>query len=353
MDNKNEPTNLDEKVQINHNEELEDNINSQQENIVIEDDIQKPISKNEKAKELVENSVEIISKVDNEIESIKENVKKDISRFEEIKNNILNSSFVQSQILLNKASYDYEQTDMGEPVYITLDTPKEEIKIKNISTGGFTGFILSLIAMAGTTAGWVYVASKQVGVKIDPNNLKVPDEASINKMLEWIGGGMTGGQGNTLFGMATVGVSSLLVGYGVYKLYVMYREHKNFKIAQEIYEKSNLYAKKQEETKTEIQKIDEHVQQLVPLLENLKVLLDEQNGKLQRIIHVEGELEDSNNYHPTSIEEMQKTDRLMEQIEALMNTPVTTKDGKLNPEAVEALEEAKRVYNYYISKIYS
>jgi len=352
MDNKNQSTNFDEKAQVSQSAEFEDNLETEQENIIIEDEIKKPVSKNEKAKELVKNSIDIISKVNNEIEATKESVLKDINKFEEIKNDILNSSFVQSQILLNKASYDYEQTDMGEPFEISLETPKEEVKIKNISTGGFTGFILSILAMLGTTAGWAYLASQKVGVKIDPNNLKVPDEASLNKMLEWIGGGMTGGQGNALFGMATVGVSSLLVGYGVYKLYVMYKEHKNFKVAQEIYEKSNQYAQKQEETKTEIQKIDEHVKQLVPLLENLKILLDEQNAKLQRIIHVEGELDDSNEYHPSSIEEMQKSDRLMEQIEALINTPIT-KDGKLNEKAVEALEEAKRVYNYYLSKIYS
>jgi hypothetical protein len=358
MDNTNPASNLEKKIENIENELREQNRNvlehdtndNEEKEIIIEDESAKPVTKNEQAKKLMESSIELISKADNEVEATKQSIIKDVNRFEELRNDILNNSIAKSQILLDKASYDYTETQPEEPFEISLDTTDEPIKVDKVSSGKFSGFILALLAMVATAIGWIYIASEKVGVKIEPP--AIPDEASINKMLTWIGGGMTGAEGNPLFGIGTIALSALIIGVLVYKIRVSLKEHKNFKIASETFENSHVYFDRQKEKKTEMQKIDEHIKSLLPTLEDFKVLLDEQNGKLQRIVHVEGELEDSNEYHPSSIKEMQQSDRLMEQIEALINTPIT-KDGKLNQRAVELLEEAKRVYEYYISKIYS
>ena len=361
MDNKSQQTNLEEKTEsvttieeekdteVATEEETQEQDREQKE-LIIEDEIKKPVTKNEKAKELMKTSAKLISEADSEVEATKQSVIEDVNRFEELKNSLLNTSFTQSQILLEKVSYVYSKPEVDEPFEISLGTTNENIKLHNITGGGFTGFILAILAMIGTAAGWIFVASNKVGVTLEPP--KIPDEATINKIMTWIGGGMTGGEGNAIFGMATVGVTSLLVGWAVYKLRVSLKEHKNYKIANETFEKSHQYVEKQKESKTEIQKIDEHIKKVLPLLESYKVLLDEQNAKLQRIIHIEGVLEDNSQYHQSSQKEMQESERLMEKLEALITIPMT-KDGRLNEKSVEALNEAKAVYEYYISKIYA
>jgi hypothetical protein len=347
MDNKSEVANLDD-VTLSKESVSEENSESTP---VVKKEIKKPINKNEQAKELMKSSIEIISEADKEVESRKKTISKNVDKLEESKNSFINTTFTQSQILLEKASYEYSKNEPKEPFEISLDTANENIKVKNISSGGFTGFILALIAMIATVGGWIYLASTKVGVALQLEPPTIPDNASIEKMLTWIGGGMTGGEGNVMFGMATVGVSALIIGFLVYRVRVSLRENRNFKIANEIYEKSHIYVDAQKKSKTEMEKIDNHVKGMIPMLENYKYLLDEQNAKLQRVLHVEGLKEDYNDYHSSSIEAMRDSEKLMKRAEELISTPVT-RDGKLNEESLYSLYEAKEVYDAFISRIY-
>jgi len=343
MENNNQVSDLD----GNNTHNMEQELNN---DIVIENKILKPIKKNEQAKELIKNSIELISQADSEIEATKESIAKDVRQFEEIKNTLLSSTITQSQILLEKASFVYTKPESDDPFEISLGNTNSNIKVRNISGGGITAFILAILAMLATAVGWIFVASTKVGVTIQPP--VIPDDASINKIMSWIGGGMTGGEGNPLFGMITVGLTALIIGFMVYKLYVSIKENKNLKVANDTFEKSHIYVNKQKESKTEMEKIDEHIKKVVPLLEDYKVLLDEQNAKLQRIIHVEGILEDNSQYHQSSLQEMQESERLMEKAEELMTIPIT-KEGKINEKSINALNEARTIYEYYISKIYA
>ncbi len=348
MENKSDISNLD-------MPEMEDTASSNEldleEKLIIEDNRKKVINKNEEAKELVKNSIELISKADKDIEVTKKTIKEDVNKLEDIKNNFLNTTFTQSQILLEKASYIYSKNEAQEPFEISLGTTNENIRVKNISSGAFTAFILSLITMIITAGAWIYFASIKTGVKLQLQPLTIPTHEDIEKMLIWIGGGMTGAEGNAMFGIATVGLSALILGFLVYKTFVSMKENKNFKVANEIYEKSHTYVEKQKESKTEMERIDEHIKNIIPMVENYKYLLDEQNATLQRILHVEGIKEDYNQYHPTSVESMKDTEKLMNRVEELITTPVT-KEGKRNEVSEYALYEAKELYDYYLSKIY-
>jgi len=341
MENDNQVSDLDLKIEENDNV-LEDDI-------VIENKIIKPVTKNEQAKELMKSSKELITQADSEVDATKESIADDVKKFEEIKNSLLSTTITQNQILLEKASFVYLKPESDDPFEISLGNTNDNIKVHNISSGGFTGFILAIIAMLATAVGWIYLASTKVGVAIEPP--AIPDNASIDKMMAWIGGGMTGGEGNALYGMITIGLTALIVGWIVYKIRVSLKEHRNFKVANDTFEKSHIYVDKQKETKTEMEKIDEHIKKVVPLLEDCQVLLNEQNAKLERVIHVEGLLDDNSQYHQSSIEEMQNSERLMEKVEELMIIPIT-KEGRLNENSVYALNEARNVYNYYLSKIY-
>ncbi len=348
MENKSDISNLD-------MPEMEDTASSNEldleKKLIIEDNRKKVINRNEEAKELVKKSIELISKADKDIEVTKKTIKEDVNKLEDIKNSFLNTTFTQSQILLEKASYIYSKNEAQEPFEISLGTTNENIRIKNISSGAFTAFILSLITMIITAGAWIYFASIKTGVKLQLQPPTIPTHEDIEKMLIWIGGGMTGAEGNTMFGIATVGLSALILGFLVYKTFVSMKENKNFKVANEIYKKSHTYVEKQKELKTEMERIDEHIKNIIPMVENYKYLLDEQNATLQRILHVEGVKEDYTQYHPTSIESMKDTEKLMNRVEELITTPVT-KEGKLNEVSEYALYEAKELYDYYLSKIY-
>jgi hypothetical protein len=349
MDNKSDISNVDmlETKEIDGSNEL-----NLEEKLIIEDNRKKPINKNEQAKELVKNSIELISKADKDIEVTKKTIATDINRLEEIKHSFLNTTFTQSQILLEKASYEYSKHEAKEPFEISLGSTNESIKVKNISSGVFSGFILALLTMIITAGTWIYVASMKAGVTLQLQPPTLPTHEDIEKILIWIGGGMTGANGNPMFGMITIGLSAIILGILVYKTFLSLKESKNFKVANDIYQKSHLYVKQQKESKTEMEKIDEHIKNIIPMVENYKYLLDEQNAKMQRVLHVEGIKGDYSEYHPSSIETMRDTEKLMNRVEELITTPVT-KDGKLNEVSEYALYEAKEIYDYYISKIYN
>ncbi len=319
--------------------------------LVIEKSIKEFKSKNEQAKELLEQSKQIIAKADKEIEITKNSISKDINKFQEIKNNFLNTTFTKSLILLEKASYEYHHKNSNESFTLSLDGMNENIPLKNISSGKFTGFILSLLTMLLTVVGWIYLAIFNLGITLQLQPPKIPDNETINKIFTWIGGGMTGAEGNMIAGEATVTISALILGFLVYKGYTSLKENKNLKIANDIYEKSHHYLKKQREIKDEIEKIDEHIKEVIPTIEDYKYLLDEQNGKLARILHVEGIKDDYETYHPTSIETINDTAKLMNKIQDLITTPII-EDNRLNEKSRFLLYEAKEVYEYFLSKIY-
>ncbi len=327
--------------------ELDDNSTP----LIIENSIKNLKSKNEQAKELVRKSKEIISKADREIEVAKSGILKNMDRLQEIKNNFLNTTFTKSLILLEKASYKYTQKESDEPFELSLDSGNKSIFLKNISSGKFSGFILSLLSILLVAMGWVYLAIVNLGIKLQLEPPRIPDNETINRIFTWIGGGMTGAEGNAIAGEATVAISGLIVAVLVYKIYTSLRENKNFKVATDIYHKSHHYLKQQQEAKSEIEKIGQHIEEMIPTIEDYKYLLDEQNGKLARILHVEGTKDDYETYHPTSIETMKDTEQLMNRVQELITTPVT-KDNRLNQKSISSLNEAKEVYQYFLSKIY-
>jgi hypothetical protein len=348
MADKNEVSELD-SSEIQNSEILDDETTSIDNNLIIEEEIKKPLTKNEQARELMKSSAGLISEVDSDVQTTKNTVSEHVNSFEEAKSQLLNTSFTQSQILLEKASFVYSTSEAEEPFEISLGTEDETVRVNNINSGGFSGFILALLAALAVAGAWIYVASTKVGVALSPAIIE--NEAEQTSIFKWIGG-ITGSEVDPMFGMGIVGISALLVGWIVYKLRVSTKENKNFRVAHETYEKSTIYVENQKEAKTEMERIDEHIQEITPIIENYQVLLNEQNGKLQRILHVEGTHEENSEYHSSSIESMKQSENLMTKIEELVTTPIT-KEGKLNDASSSALAEAKSIYDYYISKIYA
>lgn len=318
--------------------------------IIIEEEAPKNLgTKNEQAKELMKNSAQLISEADSEVAVTKESVSENVSKFDNAKSNLLNSTITQSQVLLEKASFDYANIEQEEPFEISLGTTDENIRVSNVSSGAFSAFIMALLSIVTVAGAWIYFASQKVGVALTPELIN--SQADQTSIFKWIGG-ITGAEVDPTFGMGIVGITALLTGWIIYKIRVSSKENRNLRVATETFEKSNAYVENQKEAKTEMEQIDSHIIESIPVIEDYKVLLDEQNAKLQRILHIEGIKEDSSEYHSSSIDSMKETDLLMERVEALVITPIT-KDGKLNDDSITALAEAKSVSDYFVSKIYA
>ncbi|NPA60947.1 MAG: hypothetical protein GXO06_01525, partial [Epsilonproteobacteria bacterium] len=310
-----------------------ENKNIDIEDITMVSEERKKLNRSERARELVLDSKELIYEADRELESAKRSLLDNIDRFEDLKHNFLNTTFAKAQLLLDKLSYEYSKTEPKDSFQISLGTPNETIRVKNIKSGRFTGFILALIVMFITSAVWIYVATLNLGIDIPINPPKIPERETIEQIFKWIGGGMWGDEGDIILGMSIVALSSLIVGFLVYKIRVSLKEKVNFKVANRIFEESNLYAEQQRERRKEIEKIDEHIKETLPMVKNYQYLLNEKNGTLQRIFHIEGEKEYYNNYHSSSIEAMKDSEKLMNRTEDLLNTPVT-RDGRLNEDSL-------------------
>jgi len=312
--------------------------------------VKKPLTKNDESKALMKNAEMLVSKADKDVKEVEEVVAEHVSEFRAKKQALADSTLAETKKLLEEVNYEYSNDEEFEPFELSLGSTKEKVDIKNISAGYFSGFILALIGMLATVATWIFFAAQKTGTAITPD--KLPEQSALDAMFTWIGGGMTGSTGNPLFGMITVALTALFIGFLIYKMRVSMKENKNFKVANKAFEKSHIYVEEQKESKSEMERIDKHIVEATPLIEGYSVILEEENAKLKRILHVEGKLEDMSEYHTNSKHTMDETANLMKRVERFVNTPIS-KDGRFNEDSVNAYREAKALYSTFITQVYA
>ncbi|MCK5853939.1 MAG: hypothetical protein KAG56_01870 [Sulfurovaceae bacterium] len=308
-------------------------------NLIEEVAEEKPVSKNAHAKKLIDDSRELIATIDSDVSETKNVVAQNISTLKESKVELTNSTIAHSRILLAKVNHPYTQDDDFTPFEVEMRTSPEKVAVKSIGSGWFTGFILAILGVIITALTWLFVSSKLTG------EVFLLDKMPTDALFSWMGG-------NPQVGMGVIAVSSLLIGYLIYKLKTSMKQNKNLKSANSTFEQSSIYVSTQKEAKSEIIRVDEHIKVVTPLIRNYKVLLDEQNAKLERIIHIEGELENHAQYQRTSQEVMEDTEKLMESVERLISTSIT-QEGRLNEFSQNALIDTKVLYESYLSKLYA
>ncbi len=303
------------------------------------------------AQGLIESSKELVSKVNMEVEECKNGISEAAESFDEAKHHFNNTTFKRYEILLSKLGYDYSSYHEQEPFELSVDEEDEDFSVKDIYSGRFTGFILALFVALATVAGWTYLALTKLNVDI---NTLTPQTAleQINPVLNWIGtlGGNTGG--NMIVGAVILGFSALLMGWLVYALRVNMKSKKNLGIAQEMQVQSKEYSMTKEDSKREMKRIDAHLRAVTLVERDFEIVLNEKVATLERILHIEGAYEEGKEYYPSSQKCMSETEKVMQGIEQLLNTAVT-RNGKLNFESVQALNNAKAIYADYLARIYN
>lgn len=303
---------------------------------------------------LIETSKELVAKADSEMEKCKTEISKAAANFDEVKSSFKNVTFKKTEALLEKLGFDYLSQEEADAFELSIaDSNAKDFTIKNISSGRFTGFILALIFALLTVAGWIYFAAQKLNLNFDMKNLDVAKATqSVEPMLKWVAtDAVPGAGGSMMFGAIIVGLSALIVGWIVYALRTSLKSSKNLRVAQTTLEQSTDYCMSQEECQREMKEVDAHLWEATAEVKNLETILNEQTSVLERIIHVEGIVDEEKEYHPSSKKVMRETEKIMRATENLLDTPITI-DKKLNPESVQSLNIAKDVYAEYLSRIY-
>lgn len=311
--------------------------------------LEEPLKKS--SDDLIDEARNMVNQSDSTVEDCMSILDDDIAAYDQKKAKLLQGSVQRIESLLDQVGYEPETIEnMSEDIdNFGGENAVKPMYVKSLSSGKFSSFLLAIIFAIASIAGWIYFATEKLGLTLDLNQLPTPEVES--QILTWIGGGITGGQGNPLVGMAILGLTALVVMWIVYGLRVSMRANKNQKIAEQVHEEAEFYCTKKEECKKEMEKVSEHIRKVVTLLDTYDILLEEQTAKIRRIIHIEGLLP-FHEYHQNSKDEMNYAGRLTNALSNLVSTPMANETGALSMDAKDMLEESNKTVTTYIERFY-
>ncbi len=307
------------------------------------------LKKHEAALLLIEKTRHIVDDTEKQLDACKLLLQDDLKRYEEAKLSLKEHALDESESLLKVLGYEEEDEETLEDI-VTFQ-PKEELppfEVKEISSGKFTSLLLALVAGFLTFAGLIYLATEKAGITLDVT--KMPTQETATKVLGWYAT-LFGDKPDLFLGGAFVFVVVMLVMGIIYGIRVASRSSSNLAFAKQQLEEAQEYAKQKGNCKEEMDRVDAHMNDAIAVLKTYEVVLGEQNGKLKRILHIEGVKEHENEYHPKSLNEMHETKKLIESIEQFMNTSMS-EEGKLSQKSKVLLENAKEKLQQFIDKLY-
>jgi len=321
-------------------EEVEETVISQVENM----------KKHDAAILLVEKANIIVKEAEAQMEACKLLLSDDLKGYEEAKKALKEGGLDESEALLSEFGYidDSEETIEEDAIVFEPKEDLEPIVLQDVSSGKFTGFIMALIGGAATLGGMIYVATEKLGVTLDLS--KVPAPETIKPIFAYYGT-LVGMNENANIGIALVAVVTLLVMWIIYAIRVSTKGNKNLNFALKQLEEAEVYTAHKGNCKEEMDKVDVHIHDAIATLKTYQVLFNEQKGKLQRILHIEGEKEELSEYHEKSILEMRDTQGLINSIRSFMATAMS-EEGRLSGKSTLFLHSAKSKMQKVIDRLY-
>ncbi len=315
-----------------------------------DDHPEEPITKN--ADQLIAEARDMLQQSDNESKDCLGTLNEDMEAFESEKAKVLDGSIHKVEALLSEAGFksDVISDVGGEDIKIGSVEPIAPIRVKSLSSGKFTAFILGLIAGLVAVVAWIYVATENLKMTLDMS--KIPEAGVIDKILVWIGGGITGGEGNALMGMVILSVSGLVTMWIVYSIKVFLKESSNDRFAQKVHKDAEFYCTKKEECKREMKKVSEHINEVINSLKTYDIFFQELDARLQRVIYLEGKVP-FDTYHSKSKEDMNQANLLIGSLGRLLSVSMAEEDGSLSEEAIKAMHKSNHSLELYREKLYA
>ena len=332
------------------NEELAEEILEEEASETVTEADTPVLGKHAEAKRLVEEARSIVQDAENQLDECKLLLASDLKEYENAKQSLNDNGMDASESLLQKLGYESEESIEIDDEMIVFE-PKEElepIRIQEVSSGAFGSFILGLIAAFITVVGMVYVATMKLGVTLDVS--KVPTEAVMKPILKWYSS-LVGLPGSTTIGTVVIGAVALLVFFIVYKIRVSMKATANVQMAQAQLDAAKEYSIQKGTCKEEMDKIDAYINDSIATLTLYQVILNEQKGKLERILHLEEDKIESSAFHDKSNIEMQDTQELITYIKDFISIPMS-EEGKLSGKSSLFLSRAKSKIQKVIDRLY-
>jgi hypothetical protein len=295
-------------------------------------------TKQSKAKSLIKKAKKIVDEATERAEACRHVLEEDLKAYEEALSTLHQDGFDGCVSLLKQLGYQVKSEKEERPeVVVPKQKALKPFVLKDISSGRMTGVFYALVGGAATAIGMVYLAAQKLEMTLDVT--KVPSENVRESILAWFST-IIGLQENVEIGTGVLGVTVLLVMTLIYVLRLRLKAKNNLHWAVKQFVEAELYVEQNPDCKEKMEKIDIHIQDIIGTLKAYQVLLNEQKGKLQRILYFEGEKEKGASYHDKSFAEIEETKELVERIIDLIETPVV-EDGKIHEQSMYSLQKAK------------
>jgi len=276
----------------------------------------------------------------------------DIALLEEAKARLNDQSTNHTALLLERIGFSQE----GEREHSTTSSTPfvsakyiEPVKIKDLSSGKVSGFFYGLIVAFGVLIAWLYFATEAIKVKLNMNIFSSPQ--TLDAIFKWIGGGLTGGEGSVTTGLLVALASMILALIVTFVIRITLKEKSNLIEAHTIKEEAKNYCTKKEACRMEMERVSTYIHDTIATLETFGVLLDEQNAKMKRILHIEKELH-FDHLHHNSKEEITHANILLCGVEKLLQSPMANDNGSLSDESRYTLAQTKIDLDKYIKRFY-
>jgi len=340
-------------------EEVESKMDNTVENEAFEVDMdeasapvkKKKVKKHDEALRLVDQAKQMVKEADEQTEACKLLLVGDLKDYEVAKESLKRGGFDICNSLLEQLGYQTKSHTTKVEEKVVVFEPKDELEPmepKNVASGRFTGLIYSLVGGAVTATGLVYLATEKLGMTLDIS--KVPSSETAGNIASWfseaVGLGSNVYVGSTIFVVASLSVMAI-----IYALRVNLKGNENLHFAVQQLVEAELYTEQKGHCKEEMDKVDAHMKDTVDILKMYEVLFNEQKGKLERILHIEGSKEKSTDYHEKSFLEIRETKELIRTIKDFISTPMS-KEGKLSENSVLYLQRAKTQMDKMLERLY-
>ncbi len=305
------------------------------------------MKKHHEAKKLVEEAKSIVKASESELQDCRLLLEDDLKEYDAAKKALKVGGYNAAKDLLSELGHGTFAHDEEEDVVFEAKDDVKPIVLKDVRSGRFTGMILSLLGGLATLGGLVYWATEKLGMTLDIT--KVPSNETIHTIFGWFGT-QIGRPNDALNGALVVGAAVLAVMILIYLLRVWLKGSSNLRFATEQMKETQKYITHKSNCKVEMDRVDAHITDAIKVLKDYEILLNEQSGKLKRILHFEGQKGNVSDYHSKSVSEMKDTQNLIENIGRFISTPMS-EEGKLSGKSSLFLHSAKETLQKTLEKL--
>jgi len=322
-------------------EEVEEDLDSQIKNM----------KKNDASKLLVKKARIIIKDAEHQLDECKLLLASDLKDYDNAVQKLKANGMDASEELLTQLGYvsDEEESEEDKNIEdVVVFEPKEELAplhIKDVSSGKFTGFIMGLLGGVVTFGGMAFVASEKLGITVDLSQL-----TTLEPVYSWYSR-LIGLKGDMFYGRIFMILVALLVVWLIYKIRVSMKASANLSHSTKQLAAAEEYTAHKSSCKDEMDKVDAYIHDAIKTLKTYQVVLNEQKGKLERILYIEEDKIETSSYHHKSLIEMKDTHELIATIKDFMSVPMS-EDGKLSGKSSLFLHRAKSRIQKVLDRLY-